>query len=197
MRSTVVLPALLGSLFASAGVARLHAQAPLADVARKEESRRQEVKAPAKVYTNKDLAPVPPGVTPPPAPDPAKVSPGAAGAADGSKPAAGAQDPAKPKDKDAEPAKDQAYWSGRMKELQTQLARDQGYAEAMQSRINALTTDFAARDDPAQRGAVGSDRQKAVNELNRLKLAIVNDQKAIAALAEEARRAGVPPGWLR
>jgi hypothetical protein len=30
-----------------------------------------------------------------------------------------------------------------------------------------------------------------------LKQAIVDGKKAIADLGEEARRAGVPPGWLR
>ena len=31
----------------------------------------------------------------------------------------------------------------------------------------------------------------------RLKKAIENDKKALADLQEEARRAGVPPGWMR
>ena len=66
----------------------------------------------------------------------------------------------------------------------------------MQSRVNALTADFSARDDPAQR-VIGRDRQKAIDELNRLKLAIQHTRKAIADLEEEARRAAVPPGWLR
>jgi hypothetical protein len=30
----------------------------------------------------------------------------------------------------------------------------------LQSRINALTTDFAARSDPAQRAQIGSDRRR-------------------------------------
>jgi hypothetical protein len=34
-------------------------------------------------------------------------------------------------------------------------------------------------------------------ELTRLKQAIVTETKAIADFQEEARRAGVPPGWLR
>ena len=38
-----------------------------------------------------------------------------------------------------------------MQALLAQLDRDQIYSEAMQSRINALTADFTARDDPAQR----------------------------------------------
>jgi len=81
--------------------------------------------------------------------------------------------------------------------LQAQLERDQTYADALQSRINQLTSDFVGRDDPAQRAVLARDKQKAIDELNRLKQAIVNDKKAISDLEEEARRAGVPPGWLR
>ena len=70
-------------------------------------------------------------------------------------------------------------------------------AVALQSQINGLTADFAARDDPAQRAKVGTDRQKALTELDRVKKEIQQHTKALADLQEEARRAGVPPGWLR
>jgi hypothetical protein len=160
----------------------------LGDVSRAEEQRRKTIKTPAKVYTNKDLRSVPP------VPPPADTSTPAAGdaaakdakAADTAKPAAG-----------AEPVKDQGYWAGRAKELQTQLERDRAFAEALQSRINALNTDFENRSDPAQRALVEQDRTRARAELERLNQAIQNDQKAIADLDDEARRAGVPPGWLR
>ena len=59
------------------------------------------------------------------------------------------------------------------------------------------TADFAARDDPAQRAVINTNRQKAIAELDRLKLAVLNGKKALADLQEEARRAGVPAGWLR
>ena len=78
--------------------------------------------------------------------------------------------------------KDHAYWSGRMKALQASLERDQTYTEALQSRINALSTDFVNRDDPAQRSVIGRDRQKAVDELNRLNAAIVANKKAICSI---------------
>jgi len=158
----------------------------LADVAKKEEERRKTVAAPAKVYTNNDLKAVPASATP--AVTPAGDAASAAGDAK-------AKD-AKGKDGD-EPVKDQKYWSGKLKTLQDQLAQDQGYAEAMQTRINSLTADFANRDDPAQRAKIGADRIKALAELDRLKKAIADDTKAVAALLEDARRAGVPPGWLR
>jgi hypothetical protein len=166
----------------------------LAEIARQEEARRKEIRQPSKVYTNKDLASVPPPSAPAtvPAPSETPATPVAADSKDGAKEAAPPQDT-----KETGTVKDQKYWSGRMQALRTGLDRDQTYSDAMQSRINALTTDFTARDDPAQRAVIGRDRQKAIDELDRLKLAIERTRKAIADLEEEARRASVPPGWLR
>ena len=68
----------------------------------------------------------------------------------------------------------------------------------MQTRINALTTDFVNRDDPAQRAVIERNRQKALAELAQPdEERLPDDKKAIADFEEEARRAGVPPGWLR
>jgi hypothetical protein len=167
----------------------VHAQS-LADVAKKEAERRQAIKEPVRSYTNSDLASLPPVTA-----DTAKPGTSPAGSPSGD--AAKDADGKDKKDKDKTPVKDQKYWSGRMKELQTQLDRDQSFADALQSRINGLTADFSARDDPAQRAQIGRDRQKALDEQNRLKQAIQDDRKAIADLEDEARKAGVPPGWLR
>jgi hypothetical protein len=162
-------------------------------VARKEEERRKDIKAPAKVYTNRDLGAVPAGH------EPGTVSspPSAAAGTDTAK-AADDKDKGteKEKDKTANP-KDQAYWSGRRKELQAKLDSDQTLAEAMQSRINALTADFASRSDPAQRAVVERDRVKALSELDRLRKSVVDGKKALTDLDEDARKAGVPAGWLR
>jgi hypothetical protein len=175
----------------------------LADVARKEEARRKTVSEPAKVYTNKDLKPTPAPSSSPAASAPdAKVDEksasekGADKAGDKATADKAAADTATAPAK-GEPVKDQAYWAGRLKSSQEQLARDETYAAAMQSRINALTTDFVNRDDPAQKRTIEQERLKAIAELDRLKQAIANDKKALDSLMEEARRAGVPPGWLR
>lgn len=189
----VHIPALIVALSIAGGSAPVWAQTQsLADLAKKEEERRKAVKAPSKTYTDKDLGKVPAPVASAPA---SETKPAAA--ADAAKDAKPATPPAKPDEKEAEPPKDQAYWSGRMKELQTQLSRDETYLEALQSRINALSTDFVNRDDPAQRAKIASDRQRAVAESDRLKQQIESEKKSIADLQEEARRAGVPPGWLR
>jgi len=178
------IPALLTIVAMGLGSAPVAGQT-LADVAKKEEERRKTVKATGKTYTNKDLGTLPPG-TPAPQPLPTPAPPADADPA---------KDAGKPADK--EPVKDQAYWAGRMKELQTQVQRDQTYVDALQTRVNSLATDFVNRDDPAQRAVLTGERQKALGELDRLKKQIEAGKKAIADLEEEARRANVPPGWLR
>jgi hypothetical protein len=187
MRSTRLLALATGVAIALASGAAL-AQT-LGEVAKKEEERRKTAQ-PAKVYTNKDLGSVPTSTPPPPAP-------AADSTADKSADKAIDKKDGDAKDKDKEPAKDKAYWASRKKSLQEALDRDQTYAEALQSRINALSTDVVNRDDPAQRSVLERDRQKAMADLQRLTKQIQDDKKALADLDEEARRAGVPPGWLR
>ena len=81
--------------------------------------------------------------------------------------------------------------------IRDNLQRAKMVQEALQTRINSLSADYASRDDPAQRGVVSSDRQKALAELDRVKKEIKDFEKALSDLEDEARRAGVPPGWLR
>jgi len=166
----------------------------LGDIAKKEEARRKDVKAPGKVYTNGDLRSD--SSAPPPATPSAK-----AGASDGAQQVPPSPSGVQPKDGD-KPAtddtkKDEAYWKDRIAKARGDLDRSQTFADALQSRINALTTDFAARSDPAQRSQISSDRQKALAELDRVKKEIENNTKAIAAIQEDARKAGVPAGWVR
>lgn len=186
----LLIPAVIFTTLALAsGIATVRAQS-LAEVAQKEEERRKTVKPASKVLTNKDLGDVPAAAVTPPA-DAKATDAKAAEAAKTAK-------PAEPSAEDSKaPVKDQAYWSGRMKELRTQLDRDQIYAEALQTRINSLSADFVNRDDPAQRSVIERDRQRAVGELDRLTKAVAEGKKAIADFEEEARRAAVPPGWLR
>jgi hypothetical protein len=173
----------------AATAAPLYAQS-LADLSRKEEDRRKTIKEPAKVYTNKDLGNVPPAPTAASKPDQTADADKAGEPATDDK----AKGKASSEDKTV---KDQTYWSTRTKALATQLDRDEEFSDALQTRINSLNADFVNRDDPAQRAVIAANRDKSLAELDRLKLAIEKDKQAIADLQEEARRAGVPPGWLR
>ena len=191
MRTKALLIVVTAVLLSLGGMAvHLTAQS-LADVARQEQDRRKAIKKPSKVLTNKDLGGVP-GTAPPVTP--AAAAPDASGttpAADGQKPVADAEKKA------GEPAKDQAYWSGRAKELQTQISRNETFAVALQSRINALANEYTNQGDGVRQQAIAVERQKTIDELNRVTKQIADDKKASADLQEDARRAGVPAGWLR
>ena len=187
-------------LVLSGTVPSLRAQS-LAEVARAQAEREKNIK-PGKVYTNADLKPVP---LPPPSADRAAQSASTPAKADGAaSPTADAKatdakvadaKPSNAKPEDNE--KSEKYWSKRMYDGREQLEQDRVLADALQSYISALTTDFVNRDDPAQRAQIGVARQKAIAELEKLRQAIEADTKAIATLEEEARRQGIPPGWLR
>ena len=109
----------------------------LVELAQKEQERRKTLKgtAASKVYSDKDLpktgtpanvSSLPPA-TPTPIPD--------------EKPPE-----AKPTDQ-----KDEAWWRTRMLQAREAQRRAEMFAEALQSRINGLTTDVVNRDDPYQR----------------------------------------------
>jgi hypothetical protein len=190
VRSLAVALVLVSSAAASAQ--------SLADVARREEERRKAVAKAGKVYTNDQLLPAPPVSTPRPAA-------GSVAATEPVEPEAPTTDaPAG----DAEKSDDQATgagaapatedaWRKRVAAERDAVSRAQILADALQSRINALTTDFENRGDPAQRSVIFTDRQKALAELDRVKKEIAEHQKAIITIQEEARRAGVPAGWTR
>lgn len=161
------------------------AQSPsLVELAQKEQERRKALKGATatKVYSDKDL---------PKTGTPAVVS---------SLPAAAAPTPvpdekpaeAKPPDQNQE-----TVWRTRMTQAREAQRRAEMFAEALQSRINALTTDVVNRDDPYQRAKLADDRQKALAELQRVTGEIEQAKKDITDIEEEARKAGVPPGWLR
>lgn len=187
-----LVPILMVTTVWLSGVIPLRAQS-LGEIARKEEERRKSVKSGStRVYTNKDLggasAPSASAVEAPvPEPDGGQ-SPDAT-----DEQSAAAETEATPNDS----ARDEAFWRKRMNDLTSTLQRNLTYIEALQSRINALTTDFVNRDDPAQRSTIEADRQTAIAELERLQTQVQDDRKAITDLKDEARRAGVPPGWLR
>jgi hypothetical protein len=164
----------------------------LGDVARKEEARRKTAKA-GKVYTNDNLRGGSGDSTPAPVVPPSMTAGGEAGA-----PGAEAKPAPEAKPDPSEDRKtSEKFWRDRIEQARMKRERAQSYHEALQSRINALTTDFASRDDPAQRAVIGTNRQKALAELERAAKEAADAEKEIASIEEEARRAGVPPGWLR
>jgi hypothetical protein len=170
----------------------------LGEVARREAERRKTVTNPGKVYTNeqlnadgRDVASVPT-----PGPDAAQASP--APSTDTPTPSTGSPTPTKPSTgpTSATP-NNEAAWRARVQAVRDAMSRSQIFADALQSRINGLSADFTARDDPAQRAVVATELQKSLDELERVKKEIQQQNKTLADVQDEGRRAGVPAGWWR
>lgn len=182
---------------------RAPAAQSLADVARKEADRRKTITSPSKVYTNEDLPATVPRRTPPPEQEAEDAAADVSGLGDdaqeASRDAAGTEGTEAPGVGASEPQgpRDEAYWQRRLTRLRDEVDRDRVLMEALQSRINALTTDFVNRDDPFQRQRIAAERERALSELEHLEEEISRLSQAQEDLREEARRAEVPPGWLR
>jgi hypothetical protein len=158
----------------------------LAEAARREAFRRANTAASIRRVTNADLM-VPPERDPPVAvaDTPAAISP-----------------PIEPETNEESETKDEApkdeeWWRARMTLAREAVARGEVLVAALDSRVAALTTDVVNRDDPAQRARLVEDHRRAVAERDRMRDQLAADVQTIDDIMEEARKGGVPPGWLR
>jgi hypothetical protein len=165
----------------------------LGEVAKKEAERRKAQPPSGKVYTNKDLpstaqkpssAVAAPGESSTPSDPVAAATEQKSDQADAAGKAEGEQ-------------KGEAYWKKRVADAREELRRNEMFAEALQTRVNTLNKDFNSRDNPAQRSRIGEDRAEALKELTRVKGEVERSKKQIEDIEEEARKGGIPAGWLR
>jgi hypothetical protein len=177
----------VGSIVASVlvvGVVSSSAQS-LADVARKEETRRKNIKAPAKVYTDADVE---------------KFAPVTASAQQ-------AATTVTPLDANGAPIQgnatadglpvDEAGWRARMQNARDGLDRDKLLLSALeQQAMRAAMRKTAAGGGEASEDGGGDVTARAA-EIKRLKAQMDANSAVLANAEEDARRAGVPPGWVR
>ena len=160
------------------------AEQSLADVARNTEAARNATAARprAKVYTNKDLSAV--DRVPPTASNSTPTAP----------------EPASPVPSGGQPVADiksEAYWRNRSRPLRERLDRARAQADDTKRRAEALTR---SADRCFMIGVVCADYTESLRltEEHKVLLAdVAHAERDVAELQEEARRAGVPPGWVR
>lgn len=156
----------------------------LADVARAEEARRKSIKPGSKVYTNENLG----GPLPTSAPVADAASPSNA-----AKPA-----DAKPEEQKAvDPTKTEKYWKDRASAIQQSISRLKLVLDALQTQVSGLNAEYLSMDDPGHRGLLETRMHRATLEMQRVQQDIEKQTKAAADLQEEARKSGIPAGWLR
>ena len=180
------------TLGASLAVAAAPADQSLADLARAAETARNaSAGRPAqKVYTNQDL----PAVNPPPPPSANATAPALAPAP---APAAGPSASSMPAGTPPANLKTEAWWRERMRPLRERLDSARALADSTKRRAEEL---MRAADRCFMAGVVCEDYNESLRLTEKHKMLVADVWRAegdVAALEEEARRAGVPPGWLR
>ena len=185
-----MLAAALAGLMMAPAVASAQSQPSLAELARQEAERRKTVKDSKKVITitAKDL----PESARKPASTPETTEPGAA-------PQAGAaQQPAPAGNAAPGGQSDEGAWRARMTQAREALQRNEVFLQALQTRANSLYNDYRnGAGTFTQQAQVNADREKNAQELERVKADVETSRKQVADIEEAARKAGVPPGWLR
>lgn len=89
----------------------------------------------------------------------------------------------------------QRYWQDRMRQLQSRLDSDALALTA--ARANERDLDRYLSPDGSMTRTVADNMFKSRAEVARLTAAVASSRSDVTALQEEARRAGIPPGWLR
>ena len=193
MKRVIAITIALAVVTPCVALAQVSSTVSLAEVARKEEARRKTAKKATKVITNANLGADEVNLPP-------RSMPSFAGSSNATPSNTSPGSPTIPggKVETPNPAQgNQAAWQARMKTAMDDLNRTQMFASAVQTKINSLRTDFVNRDNRVEREKIQQELNTSLAELERLNKEINEKRKAISGIEEEARKAGVPPGWLR
>ncbi len=190
---TPMLLVLMGALF----LGMAHGQS-LADLARKERARKGQEAKTGRVYTNDDVAKLPPTpVTSAPAEaqTPAGTQPTGATPAQaeaGPEAAKPAQPPAKT------PADVEKEYREKFAELREQLAFEEKKLDVMQRELNLAQQQYYSDPNVAmQEQFARTEINQRTQEIVEQRAAVEKAKAAIADLEEELRKKGLPPGWAR
>ena len=141
-------------------VAHAQQQPSLAELAKREQARRDSITEKSRVYTNDDLLGGPRLTTRTPPSGERETESRDSGM------------PADPDDAvvidasaDQEAERDEDYWRERITTARDARRRAELMAAALQNRVDGLWADFTARDDPFQRAQIEQDRIAALQEL--------------------------------
>jgi hypothetical protein len=150
--------------------------------------------SPGRVFTNEDL---------PAQPSPSAIaSPGPAGTGRGTVTTLpkSAEVPAPPTSSESsDTAQREAAWRGRASALRDAITAAEKSIPQIEDRIAGLRNDRNQANvmDPNREQNRQAEITKAQAELESVRAGLERSRQALADLEEEARRNGIPPGWLR
>jgi hypothetical protein len=95
--------------------------------------------------------------------------------------------------------RDEKWWKNEMRTAQVRLQNSVARWEASvdQMKMAQRQMEILTKGPPVTFAAAQDAFNRATAEANRYKAESENDRAAVDRIREDARRAGVPPGWLR
>lgn len=101
------------------------------------------------------------------------------------------------KDNREDVTKQPDYWKKQQLDLEARIANLKGEIESGQLDLNKLWSDFYIRNIPAEQDAIKVQISQLTNQIEQKRLFVSQAETQLEDLYEKARKAGVPPGWLR
>jgi hypothetical protein len=103
-----------------------------------------------------------------------------------------------PPDPAASPAKDEQYWRGGVLDIRQRWRRAADDVKELEQRSTELRQKFYLESDTfARDNQIKPEWDRVLDKLRQARLDVEATQKELAQFLEEARAAGVMPGWLR
>jgi hypothetical protein len=169
----------------------------LADIAKKEKERRQEIKD-SRVITEKEAEkyrsqPSAAAIQEQPSAKEDAVADKKAAEGSGVKKSEEAE-PDEPVDFQGRP---ESYWRKTMAEAREKVANLENEANAIVARISTLQTQFYNEDDGFKREGIGRDLNKSFYEQDKNKEELAKAKEILLDLEKEARKSGALPGWIQ
>ncbi|HUU04771.1 MAG TPA: hypothetical protein VMZ49_02720 [Patescibacteria group bacterium] len=101
------------------------------------------------------------------------------------------------KDKKEDVSKQPDFWKKQQSDLQERIAKLKEDIDREQLDLNKLWSDFYIKSIQAEQDAIKVQISQLTNQIEQKKLFLSQSETQLEDLYEKARKAGVPPGWLR
>jgi len=89
------------------------------------------------------------------------------------------------------------FWKRQQVELETRIAELKEGINGQQGELNKLWSSFYIKNIPAEQAAIKAQIGNMTNQIEQKKYLLSQAETQLQELYEKARKAGVPPGWLR
>jgi hypothetical protein len=97
----------------------------------------------------------------------------------------------------ADETKQPDFWKKQQVALESRIMQLKENIASEQLQLNKLWSDFYLKNIASEQNAIKAQISQLTNQIEQNKLFLSEAETQLAVLFEKARKAGIPPGWLR